>query len=124
MTLRSRTVANFVRISFWMPSAKYVDVSDRDAINFSPLQLLEEAAHNGVRFLIDAQSPKTQVRLLTANRIRTYHRRWVNYLQSSSVVSFGRCRIVNADAVGSQIGVHHHRWLCVYRSCHLGLGRF
>jgi hypothetical protein len=47
----------------------------------------------------------------------------VNYLQSRSVVSLGRCRIVNADAVGSQIGVHHHRWLCVY-SCHPGLGRF
>ena len=63
------------------------DVSGGNAIDLSPLHFLKEAAHNGVRFLTDAQSPKTRVRLPTADRIRTYHQRWVNDLQSRSVVS-------------------------------------
>jgi hypothetical protein len=35
------------------------DVSGRNSIDLSPLHFFEEAAHNEVRFLTNAQSPKT-----------------------------------------------------------------
>src|ERR1043166_7435664 len=39
------------------------DVSDGDPVDFPPLQLLEEAAHNDRKSLPDAQSFKTWTRL-------------------------------------------------------------